>query len=182
MKFLRQVYSKKFGSSTTKGQSNTANNRGKEVLLLSSHSESSFTSLEDKFFKNFSVKKGIAVKPTKRFSREKQLTNLSINTDKIAIELENYVVNLNDLFRAKDENVSKDKIHGRNDEKIRKKLENLLSPSHRKTGEQLSETNNYVWMRNLINQNMMIKNQSKKKTCNPLIWQKNIWKSEYEFK
>ena len=154
LKFLRQVYSKKFGSSTTKGQSNTANNRGKEVLLLSSHSESSFTSLEDKFFKNFSVKKGIAVKPTKRFSREKQLTNLSINTDKIAIELENYVVNLNDLFRAKDENVSKDKIHGRNDEKIRKKLENLLSPSHRKTGEQLSETNNYVWMRNLINQNI----------------------------
>lgn len=154
LKFLRQVYSKKLGSSTTKLQSSTANNRGKEVLLLSSHSESSFTSLEDKFFKNFSVKKGIAVKPTKRFSRDKQLTNLSLNTDKIANELENYVVNLNDLFRAKDENVSKDKIHVKNDEKIRKKLENLLSPSHRKPGEQSSETNNYVWMRNLINQNI----------------------------
>ena len=154
LKFLRQVYSKKFAT-----QTNLGNNNNKDVFLGSSNSNSSLNSIEEKFFKTVTAKKGLALKLTRRITTKNKLKSpkdATMNSQtKLAIDFaENYVVNLNDLFDKKEDFAAKEK-NNQNVKKmeiVRKKLEELLSKKNK--NDSPTELNNYIWIKNLINENI----------------------------
>ena len=82
--------------------------------------------------------------------------------NKVADDLENYVVNFNDLFGKTDENL-KEKINhnAKRMEKIDKKLNGFFSKKQK--NDHLAELNNYIWIKNIINENIEDKEKDEEK-------------------
>lgn len=160
LKFLKKIYSKKLGN-TNSGVNPNINLR-KDIILYSSNSNSSINSLEEKMFKSAVVKKGIPLKNTRRMTtkkKDKTLTNVSMKSQNKFNDLENYIFNIHDLF-GENENIKDKNPQAKPIEKMKKKLNDMFRRKSKKNDETTKnekcpyDLNNYVLIKNLINENI----------------------------